>query len=204
MKTKNPLISVVIVAGLKRLRELIRCLRSIKRSTYKNYEVIVVDNSSSSLLAKVKTEFPQIRGYQMPENTGIFGYNVGFANSQGEYILALDDDSTIKPDTLGKISEIFSRKPSTVVVISPNFYNPIYKYSYCKKYLDSKPKKIYAFLGGGVVFRKSIFPKIGYYDPDFFCWYHELDLAVRVLNGGFEIHFEPEIVVFPSWKEGRF
>ena len=192
---ESSLVSVVIVAGPKRVRELIRCLRSIKRSTYKNYEVIVVDNSQNPhLVKKVKAKFPTVRLIVMPDNTGILGFNIGFANARGKYILALDDDCTIRPDTLENIAKIFPKKPKKVAVLSTNIYEVPSKRFIYQNYLKENITNLY-IAANMAVFRREIFTKVGYYDSNFFLWVHEDDLSIRILDAGCQIHFEPQIVV---------
>ena len=194
-------ISVVIVAGLKREKELIRCLNSIYLSSFKSFEVILVDNSCSNLSVDIKKIFPHTRIIQMPENTGVFAYNVGFVNAVGEFVLALDDDSSIETLTLEKIVNKFKKKEKNVGILTLNQYNPIGKYYYYQHYCDLGIKEVNQFVGGASVFRKEIFLKIGYYDPDFFCWAHEDDFAIRAYVKGYKIHFEKEIVINHFEKE---
>lgn len=194
--SRNPLISIVIVAGPLRKKELFRCLSSIEKSTYKNKEVLVVDNSCTEEVALLlKRHFPSVNYYKMPHNTGIFAYNVGFANAKGKYILALDDDCEIKKETLEKIYTTFENIPQNVGIISCNMYNPLKKYYYYQHYLDMHITKPYNFMGGAVAFRKVIFEDVGYYDEDFFCWVHEDDFAARALDKGYELLFSDEIVI---------
>lgn len=237
-KTKNPLINIVTVAGPGRTKELIRLIKSIYRSTYKNFEIIVVDNSENPHLTKtIEKKFPQVCLLRMPHNTGVLGFNIGFANAKGDYILALDDDCTILPSTLKNIADIFPKKPRNVGILSTNIYKPLFR-NYCftptaasrkprasmlgdevpprrrrgraaseeeaaslhacgvfTHYLKNKVTNIY-ISANMAVYRKSLFAKVGYFDPDFFLWVHEDDFSIRVLAQGFKIHFEPNIVVY--------
>lgn len=186
-------ISVVVAAGPKRKKELFRCISSVKNSNYKNVEIIVVDNSCNPTLSKeVSSKFPKIRVIRLPINTGIFGFNVGFANAQGEYILALDDDCTVQANTLQKIHNHFKQWPKTVGIMSLNRFNPLGEYYY--------PNSTYGFVGGACVFRKELLQKVGYYDSSFFCWVHEDDFALRTLNADYRIRLEKNIVIYHHEK----
>lgn len=192
----NILISVVIVAGPNRLDQLMRCIDSIYKSHYRNFEIVLIDNSNNPLLSKsVLSIFPMVMVVRMPENIGIFSYNIGFINAKGSYILALDDDCKIKPTTLQNIFDCFQKKPKRVAVLCLNVYNPIGRYYYFTHYLAMNLTNVFTFMGGGCVFRKDVFDKVGYYDSDFFLWVHEDDLSARILNAGNEIHFEKDIVI---------
>lgn len=203
----NPLISVVILAGpgsANRKNELVRGIKSVKKSDYKNYEIILVDNSCSQNLYKsIEAEFTDVKIIRLPQNTGMFGYSTGFINAKGTYILALDDDCTINKDTLGKIINSFKSSPKDVGVISSNLYNPIGKYYYYTYFYNQENKYMHTFPGGASAFKKSMFEKVGYYDESYFCWLHEDDLAIRILNAGYKIRFDENVIIFHhDTKEG--
>lgn len=200
---QEPLISVVTVFSPKRTRELSRLIQSIRKSIYKKYEVIVVDNSQNSHLSStITSKFPGIRLIVMPHNTGVLGFNIGFANAKGEYVLALDDDCTIRPDTLKNIAKVFPKKPKRIGVLSTNIYEPPTKRYIYQNYLQNKIVNLYT-AANMAVFRREIFAKVGYYDPDFFLWVHEDDLSLRILNKGYKICFDPRIVVNHYLKKNR-
>ncbi len=191
---KNPLISIIILAGPNRRDELIRNINSIFQSSYKNYEVIVINNSGDpSLLEFIKIKFPSVKTIDLIQNTGIYGFNVGFANASGDYILGIDDDCGLRKDTLFNVTKIFETKPKEVLLITSNIYNPLYNYYYeeAKKDIINR----YSFADGATVFKKEAFKKIGYYDSDFFCWQHSDDYSIRLLNKGYKINFAPEIII---------
>lgn len=205
MSITHPKISIVILAGKNRKAELLRCLRTIYLSTYKNFEVIVVDNSCNSELSiDINRTFSKVKIIKMLINTGIYGFNIGFANSKGDYLLGIDDDCGIRKDTLRNVVKVYKHKPSYVAVISSNIYNPLYKYYITQNYVDKDIKNLYSFADGGSVFKKEIFEKVGYYDNDFFCWQHNDDLAIRMLNKGYKINFEKTIIIDHYEKKRTF
>jgi GT2 family glycosyltransferase len=85
-------------------RELLRaCLQSIYRyPPDAPFEVIVVDNASSDGSADmVRTEFPQAVLIANAENLGYArGNNQAIQQAQGEYLLLLNPDTEVFPDTL--------------------------------------------------------------------------------------------------------
>lgn len=191
-----PLISVIILVGPGSKDELLKTVTSILNSNYKNFEVIIVDNSCNNQLNKtIKRRFPQITLITMPANTGIFGYNVGFINARGEYIVVLDDDCVIKEDTLAQVVEEFKKQSNSVGVLSFNVYNPLYNYYSYSHYFQLKKPIIPTFAGGACAFQKKLFRKTGYYDQDFFCWFHEDDLALRIMEANYKIFFAKNIIV---------
>lgn len=99
-----PTLSICIVNW--NTRDLLRaCLDSIYRyPPPEPFEVIVVDNASADGSADmVRTEFPQVRLIANAENCGYaHGNNQAMAQAQGEFLLLLNPDTEMHPDTLTK------------------------------------------------------------------------------------------------------
>ena len=193
MRSARPLFSIVILTYGVNKKQLFRCLKSVEKSNYQNKEVVLIANGSPlSLVATVKKKFPKIRIIRLPNNTGVFfGFNVGFANAQGQYILALDDDATIFPETINKFVSIFNRESRQVMVISPNAYNPQTKHFYS----PPNPQDMISFHGISA-FRKEVFSQVGYYDSTFFLSLGADDLALRIINHGGKIYFAKDILLY--------
>lgn len=88
---RNKLISVNILTYNG--QDLIEsCLGSVAKQTYKNVEVLVIDNNSQDdTLGKIRN-FP-IRIIENKENLGFSaGHNIGIRESRGEYVLCLNQD----------------------------------------------------------------------------------------------------------------
>ncbi len=96
----EPLISIVI-ANKDHESDLRRCIDSIlSRSTYENYEIIVVENNSES--QEIFAYYEELKGkarVRVVTYDGAFNYslvnNFGVHQSQGEYILLLNNDTQV-------------------------------------------------------------------------------------------------------------
>ncbi len=80
------------------------CLESLQKQDYTDFEVICVNDGSTDasrqILTKWETHFPQIRVIDR-ENGGLStARNTGLAASKGDYILFVDSDDWIEPNTL--------------------------------------------------------------------------------------------------------
>lgn len=107
----EPKISVIIPMynAEKYIRE---CLISVLASTFKDYEVLVVDDcSTDNSVAEVKKLFPHFDGrlkiFSTEKNSGGPGVprNVGIKNSSGKYISFIDNDDMILPNALENFFE---------------------------------------------------------------------------------------------------
>src|SRR3989338_3629701 len=83
--------SVSIILTTKNSEKYIRdCLQSIKDQTYKNIEIIVVDNNSSDNTKQIASELAAKVYNHGPERSA--QRNFGVKKAKGEYILYLDSD----------------------------------------------------------------------------------------------------------------
>ena len=96
-----PLISVVTV-NYNHSSDTIEFLESIYNSSYKNLEVIVIDNGSEPGDAElIKNKFKDIALYRVEKNIGFApANNIGIRNSTGEYILSINNDMGVDKDFL--------------------------------------------------------------------------------------------------------
>lgn len=96
----SPKISIII-ANKDHVNDLKRCITSvIEKSTYENYEIIVVENNSTE--AETFTYYEELRENERIKVVtfeGRFNYsavnNLGAANASGEYIILLNNDTQV-------------------------------------------------------------------------------------------------------------
>lgn len=195
MIRKNHLITVLVLVAKVKKAELKRCLESIVSSMYKQYEIIVVINSDNASNISDLQIAKNTRFVTMQQNSGVSGYTAGIMLAKGDIIFTLDSDCQILPNTLEKVVKVLRTLPKTVGVIATNVINPIAgTYHFKQQYVTNYP--LYTFPGGASVFRKEAIQKVGFYDPAFFLWLHEDDLAMRMLGAGYTIHFASDIPVY--------
>lgn len=100
-----PLVSVIIPLYNK-ADTISRTLSSLVTQTYKNFEVIVVDDGSKDMGGDVVRAFGKIASlrYLRQENAGVSAArNRGAAEAKGEYICFLDADDEYLPDFLEEV-----------------------------------------------------------------------------------------------------
>ena len=99
-----PLVSVIIL-NYNGNNYLENCISSVLKTSYPNFEVILVDNASTDLsLTRVKEAFgndARLKIIENPVNLGFSGgNNVGFNYSQGDYIAFLNNDTIVDSEWL--------------------------------------------------------------------------------------------------------
>ena len=87
-----------------------QCLASIEKLTYDNFSIMVIDNASSDdSIANIHENYPSVDVLALDKNYG-FGpaYNLAFKhleNYKSEFILILNNDTTVESDLLDRLKE---------------------------------------------------------------------------------------------------
>lgn len=103
---KSPLISVIVpVYKSKFLRQ---SLNSILSQSYKNIELLIInDGSPDPLCQKIIEEFsardPRVRPFLKPNGGHAAARNFGMRHMRGEYLMFVDDDDLLAPHALKKL-----------------------------------------------------------------------------------------------------
>ncbi len=133
MTMTDPRVSVQLVVrnGTRYLRH---CLDAVKAQTYKNLEVIVLDNASNDGTPDiVATEYPEFRLIRHPHNLGTWpGQEYALSQSTGVYIVALSVDVIMSPDFVANAVRHCEQNPSVA-----GLQAKIYQYSFDDWKLES-------------------------------------------------------------------
>ena len=114
-----PKVSVVIPT-YNRKEKLRRLLNSLKKSTYRDFEIIVVDDASTDGTDEmIKNEFPEVIYIRHETETLVWkSRNDGIIASSGEIVFMVDDDNVVDPNAIEKIVKDFD-KINDAGVIAP-------------------------------------------------------------------------------------
>ena len=107
----------VIVPNYNRSDLISSCLEAINRSSYSNFEIIVVDDGSTDDSIEVIKKH-DCRLLKMKENRGpAAARNAGAEVARGDIILFTDSDVCLKEDTLRLINQAFDEVPDASAVV---------------------------------------------------------------------------------------
>ncbi len=118
---KESVLVSVVIPTYSRSDTLERAINCILEQTYRNLDIIVVDDNSPESMYRLLTgqimqkyaADPRIRYIQNPQNLGGAGArNVGIEAAKGEYIAFLDDDDEYYPEKIQKQLEVFQNNNS--------------------------------------------------------------------------------------------
>ena len=206
-----------ITLSYDRKEDTIEFLESLKKMTYPNYEILVVENGSSDDSAKaIKEKFPEVSLIEIKKNVGYSrGFNIGleFAYTKGaDYFLILNNDTVVDPEALTELVETAQRYDDTGFVTGKvYFYKDPSKIQTAGRFNDGT-KLVGGHVGWGeddvgqcdeekkydfvddvfLLVKKEVYEKIGGYDESFFIAWEEADWCVRVRRAGFKIFYSPK------------
>lgn len=104
----------IIIVNYNTCRLTLDCLQSVYGSeTAYQYEVFVVDNASvDGSVEAIGSEFPQVQLIANEENTGFAkANNQGMEIAKGRYVLLLNSDTIVQPDTLQTMVSLMDVRP---------------------------------------------------------------------------------------------
>ena len=227
--SENPLVSVIVLnynAG----ELLLNCIESIKKSAYKNLEIIVVDNISTDKSQEVcKEKYPDIKLIQNNENFGYCeGNNIGIRVAKGDYITILNPDTIVESNWIEELISAYNKfgeglyqpkhlslNEKTVYMSAGNMLN-IFGFGYARekgKKDQNQFNKIEEinYASGTCLFTSSnVLKKVGLFDPFIFLYHDDLDLGWRASQLGIKSYYVPTSIIYHAesyslkWNAEKF
>ena len=226
---KKNLVSIIVLnynAG----ELLLNCIESIKKSSYQNIEIIVVDNiSSDGSQTKCKENFPDVKLIQNKKNLGYCGgNNVGIKEAQGEFIVILNPDTIVKSNWLDELLDagkkfgdglyqpkILSLNEENIIQSTGNMLH-IFGFGFARdkgKRIIDKNEEIekIGYASGTCLFTtRKVIQKVGLLDEFLFLYHDDLDLGWRAAQIGINSYYVPKSKIFHvesyslKWSSKKF
>lgn len=208
----------VIILNYKVKDELLKCLKSVQDSSFKDIEILVVDNNSGDGLVLELEKFKDIRFIQNKGNLGYTGGNnigIQVALELGvDYILVLNPDTIIDKNCIKNL--VKGIETSGAGVVGPKIYfagskriwhaggvidmlNVIGGHRGVDQEDEGQfdERKEVDFISGAAFFAKrKVFEKIGLFDNRYFLYYEDADFCYRSKMAGFKVFYIPDAIIF--------
>jgi hypothetical protein len=193
------------------------CLDSLSIQTFKDFEIVIVDNGSTDgSVGFLKENYPDVRVVRFPENRGFsVAVNEGIKASKGEYIALLNNDTEVDSKWLEELVNALDRYPEAGFCASKmlNYYrrnivdtagDGFSRYGLAFKRGGrkedgqeySREENLFGACAGAAIYRKKLFDEIGLFDEDFFAYLEDADLSFRAQLKGFRCLYVPTAVVY--------
>ncbi len=205
MNKKKILVSVIIPTH-NRVNMLVRAVKSVLNQTFKNFELIIVDDASEEKEATKKTikelKDKRIRYYyktREPHNSSSTR-NEGIKLAKGEFIAFLDDDDEWLPKKLEKQLDFFKKDPEIVLVYTRKYFIKDNKLT-LKKDVNSnvfgrvslRDLAFSEITPSTVMIRKRCISECGFFDENLDCA-GDREFWIRISRCG-RIGFSPEYLI---------
>ncbi|MGB7620779.1 MAG: glycosyltransferase family 2 protein [Terriglobia bacterium] len=215
MENKKP-VTVIVVNwnGCDLLRE---SLFSLRRQTYPNFHVIVVDNGSiDGSLEMLENEFSGFA--YLIKNSRNHGFcravNQAIQASQSQYVALLNNDAEARPTWLEEMVRAVERAGDIGMCASkilkynqPNVIDKVGHLIYLDGQnrgrgtdqtdhgqFDREEETLFPD-GCAALYRRSVFDTVGLFDEDFFAYGDDAELGLRARLGGWRAVYSPWAVV---------
>lgn len=207
----KPLISVIIL-GFNAKKYLDKCLKSIFNMSYKNIEVVFVDNASvDDSAAYVKKHYKKVIILKNEKNLGFAGgHEIAIKHAKGDAIITINADSFVEKNLLdvlvpqlykspdiGMVFPKLVEYPNTKLIDSIGSFFTITGILYHVGHdrdeslpAYNKQMEVYATKGALLV-RMDIIKRIGFFDKDYFLYFEETDFCHRLWLAGYRILYVP-------------
>ncbi|MDR0498780.1 MAG: glycosyltransferase family 2 protein [Holophagales bacterium] len=187
---KSPAVSVIVPA-YNTEKYIAECLDSVLAQTFKDYEVICIDDGSTDKSLSIFEEYARrdsrIKVMHQKNQGVVAARNNAIATAHGEYIAPLDSDNIMMSDCLETLYNFITTHDYSVVSCSVRFFGELSKE---KIYWDwPKPTKynMYAYRNGldnFAMYPKKFWEKYGGYDHLFDKGLEDYDFWLNFFDDG--------------------
>jgi glycosyltransferase involved in cell wall biosynthesis len=175
----------VVIPTFNSERFLEKCLLSIKKQSYLNIEIIVVDNYSSDRTKEIARKYANLVLFKGPERS--VQVNFGVKHAHGQYVYRVDSDSIVEPNVIDEAIRKCEFEGFDAVCVHNTSDPTISFWAKVRKlerdcYADDELNVAARF------FRKEFFEKIGGFNENLVAA-EDYDLHNRILKHGFRIGY---------------
>ena len=193
------------------------CLSSLRSQTYRDFEIIVVDNGSTDgSVERTRRDFPEVRVIPLKENRGFSAaVNTGILASTAELVALLNNDTEQDPGWLEALVRAADDHPEAGLFASKlvDFYD--------RRVLDGAgdalrlsglpyrlghgerdrgqfdaPAYVFSACAAAALYRRVMLDEIGLFDEAFVSYCEDGDLSFRAQLAGYRCFYAPDAVVY--------
>lgn len=196
---------------------LAHCLASLRRQTFTDFGIIVVDNGSEDdSIDMLRSSYPEVTLISLLENTGFsIAVNKGIEASVAPWLLLLNNDMEVAEDCLANLCQAVEKYPDfhMFALKMMNYHQ--------RRFIDGagdavlrggvgyrvgtleedshvyqNDRETFGACAGAALYARDFFQKVGLFDTDFFAYLEDVDLNLRARRYGFRCMFLASAIVF--------
>jgi len=221
----SPLTVSVVIITAGRRQCLPPCVESLRRQTYRHFEIVVVVGPSKDGSAGYANTLTDAKVLHVDKLNVAYARNAGVRHAAGDVIAFIDDDAVAHPRWLEELVEVFEREGPTCggaggYVVNENGHGrPLQALNNTIDDLgeptelrlapaglnDPDGPEFNYFMGANMAFRREAILDAGGFDETYFYLYEDADMSVAVIKAGYKIFHHTRAVVhhFPALSHNR-
>lgn len=214
---------IILILNWNGKKDTLECLASLQKVQYPHFQTVIIDNGSTNdSVAVLRSAYPHIPLLETGENLGFAGGNnrgIEWAlRHHAEWILLLNNDTTVAPDFLHAFMQAAQEQPKGKIlgakILSysrPHLIDHLGGYwngqkgdfesSECEQedhpFHNMRPADYVC--GAALLMHRSVPEAIGLLEPKYFLFWEETDFCYRARRAGFEIWTAPQAKI---WHKG--
>lgn len=218
----QPLV-ISVILNTNRRDDTLECLNSLRRNSYPNHRIIILDNhSTDGSVAAIQEVYPEAQIVGLEKNLGYAGNNnvgIELAMQQGaDWVFVQNEDIILDSECLTRLVEAGERDPQ-VGILGPLVYHHdepnviqsaggmLGKYwesiHLGKNELDQRqyyePHLVDWISGCAILVRRTAIEQAGMLDANYFIYWEETEWCIRVARAGWKILHVPQARI---WHKG--
>ncbi len=214
----------IIIVNWNGEAHLKKCIPTLEKIDYPNFEIIFVDNASKDQSIDLIKDFAKkMRQKNVKIHTVVNKKNLGFAGGNnaalssvtGKYVLLLNNDTTVTKNFIKELVNAIEKNPNVDCVQSkilsmdyPEKLDSVgayltntgflYHYGYFQKNKLSydSTRELYTAKGACMMVKKEVIDRVGLFDSDFFAYFEESDFCHRIWLSGGKVVYAPKSVIY--------
>lgn len=198
------------------------CIAALRAQTFRDFEIVVVDNASSDGSAEWLAAQPDVRVIRNENNLGFAAAcNQGIRAGNASFVALLNDDAQPEPQWLASLVRamqhpqsliptlqslrvgacaslmLFADRPDVVQSAGIAMDRAAIAWDRLRGYpADSaeaqQPREVFGASGGACLYRRAMLDEVGLFDERFFAYLEDVDLAWRAQRAGWRCLYVPQ------------
>jgi len=202
----------IVIPNWNTQRWLDGCLNGLRGQSYRDFQVILVDNGSTDeSVSYVRTHFLEVRVVTMSKNKGFAAaVNVGIKEADSEYVILLNVDTVPRPDWLANLVQTIEQSPPEVgslaskmlSLTNPNliddagdtfsWYGSARKRGLGEPAVNyDQPTEVFSACAGAALYRRAFLDEVGLFDEGFTSYLEDIDVGFRGRLLGYRCLYVP-------------
>lgn len=206
----------IVIPNYNGKKYLKACISSLNNQSFKDFELIVVDNASKDdSIEFISENYSNVKLIALKENYGFSrAVDEGIKASNADYVVLLNNDTEVDKYWLENLVRCIEKDATIFSCCSKMIrYNEREKIDdagdeytvlgWALKNGDgsqissfSKSKRVFSSCGGAAIYRRRVFSKIGYFDENFFAYLEDMDISYRANIHGYKNIFCSDALVY--------